>query len=267
MEDPLTESPEAQEPLETEDFASSGPFAERTPVVAAARGIRKSFKIGDRELEILHGVDLDLRQGEVLALVGASGAGKSTLLHILGLLDRPSEGKVWIEGRDAWSLSVHERAAIRNTRIGFVFQFYHLLPELSALENVLLPAMVLESRLAYRSKKREYVGRATELLERFGLQERLKHRPGALSGGERQRVALARALLLDPPILIADEPTGNLDSATGQRVLDLLFEEQERRQLSLMLVTHDLRLADRCERVLDMQDGLIQADSAVPLPT
>ncbi len=250
---------------DTEQLASAGPFARDTPFVSA-RGIRKSFRIGDRELEVLHGVDLHLRAGEILALVGASGAGKSTLLHVLGLLDRPTEGTVLIEGHDAWSLGIAERAALRNRRIGFVFQFYHLLPELTAVENVLVPGMISDSWFGFRRKRREYVERSVTLLERFGLGKRLEHRPSQLSGGERQRVALARALFHDPPILIADEPTGNLDTATGERVLELIFEEQQRRALSLLLVTHDMRLANRAQRVLYMEDGMIQADSSQPVP-
>ncbi len=222
-----------------------------------ARGLTKSFTLGPRKLEILHGIDLDLRQGELLALVGSSGAGKSTLLHCLGLLERPDTGVVRLQDVSCWDLPLTERAALRNRRIGFVFQFYHLLPELTALENVLLPAMIGESRLQFSAKKGEHRARATALLERFGLAERLGHRPSQLSGGERQRVAMARALYLDPPILLADEPTGNLDSATGTAVLELLLEEQRRRRLSMILVTHDERIAARCERVVSMRDGKI----------
>ncbi len=229
-------------------------------------GLRKAFKIGDRTLEILHGVDLSIRHGEVVAMVGTSGAGKSTLLHVLGLLDRPSEGKVLLEGADAWSLPTAARAELRNKKIGFVFQFYHLLPELSAVENALLPAMIAESRSEFRRNKDEHFERASTMLHRFGLGARLKHRPEQLSGGERQRVALARALFLNPPLLIADEPTGNLDSVTGQKVLELLFEEQERRGITLLLVTHDERLARRCNRILHMGDGMMIRDSAIPVP-
>jgi len=237
-----------------------------TPVVASTDAVRRSFRAGDRSLEILHGVDLRLHQGEILGLVGASGAGKSTLLHILGLLDRPTEGTVTIEGKDAWALSGQNRSALRNLRLGFVFQFYHLLGELSAVENVLLPAMISDSAIGFSRKRRHYRERAKDLLVRFGLETRFAHRPAQLSGGERQRVALARALFHDPPILIADEPTGNLDSTTGDRVLELILEEQRSRQLSLLLVTHDPRLADRCDRVLHMEDGVIQADSSTPMP-
>ena len=227
----------------------------------AARGIVRSFRIGAQKLEVLHGVDLELRRGELLALMGSSGAGKSTLLHILGLLDPPTAGEVILEGESAWQRPVEERARLRNEKIGFVFQFYHLLPELSALENVLLPAMIAESALEYRSRRREHEERARAMLERFGLADRLKHRPPQLSGGERQRVAIARALFLDPPILIADEPTGNLDSATGEKVLELLLAEQEKRGLSMLLVTHDERIARRCKRVVAMRDGRIESDS------
>ncbi len=239
---------------------------EKARTILSAEGIRKSFSMGDRSLEILHGIDLELREGELVALVGASGAGKSTLLHILGLLDRPSEGRVVIDDTEAWQESTTHRARIRNERVGFVFQFYHLLPELNAIENVLLPAMIRDSRLTFRSRKAEYLARAEELLDRFEMGARRKHRPAQLSGGERQRVAMARALFHDPAILLADEPTGNLDSATGEKVLELLFEEQRRRSLSMILVTHDARLAKRCQRTLFIEDGLIQADTAVPVP-
>ena len=233
-------------------------------VVLAARDVRKSFAIGERSLEVLHGTDFDLRQSERLCLMGASGAGKSTLLHILGLLEQPTEGRVILAGEDAWSLPARRRAELRNRHIGFVFQFYHLLPELDAVENVMLPGMI--ARTGPRFRRRVGRERARELLTRFGLAERLEHRPSQLSGGERQRVAIARALFLDPEVLIADEPTGNLDTQTGDRVLDLLLAEQETRGLALLLVTHDERIAARCERTLTMEDGLIQADSAHPVP-
>ena len=235
------------------------PLSSNGPVLAA-RGIAKSFTLGDRKLDILHGVDLELARGELVALVGASGAGKSTFLHILGLLESPTSGEVLIEGRSAWTLPVTQRAALRNTKLGFVFQFYHLLSELDAVENVLLPAMILHGRGAYLDKKKALRERARALLVKFGLEHRLEHRPSQLSGGERQRVALARALFLDPPIVIADEPTGNLDSATGEKVLELLLAEQRERNLTLLLVTHDERIAARCSRVVRMQDGRIRAD-------
>ncbi|TDJ66550.1 MAG: ABC transporter ATP-binding protein [Planctomycetota bacterium] len=235
-------------------------------VILRARGIRKSFKVGERRLEILHGIDLDLERGELLGLMGASGAGKTTLLNVLGLLDRPTEGEVFLTGHAAWTLSHTERSHLRNTKIGFVFQFYHLLPELSAIENAILPAMIALSGRAFRRERKHYTEKASEMLDAFGLGDRMGHKPGQLSGGEQQRVAIARALLLDPPILIADEPTGNLDRATGERMLELLLGLQAERQLSMLLVTHDERLASHCERVVYMEDGQIQADSRVPVP-
>ena len=238
-------------------------MSEQAPIQAppvtllAAVGIKKSFAVGDRQLEILHGVDMQLHAGELLALMGPSGAGKSTLLHILGLLDRPSSGQVFLEGQCAFDLPPERRAWLRNQRLGFVFQFYHLIGELTALENVLLPAMIHQGRAAYARDRRAHEEKAEGLLVRFGLQDRLLHRPTTLSGGERQRVAIARALFHDPPIVIADEPVGNLDSATGEKVLELLFQEQARRKLSLLLVTHDERLAARCQRQIYMDAGRV----------
>jgi len=236
-----------------------------TPVLHA-RGIRKSFQVGDRKLEVLHGVHMELMRGEVLCLMGSSGAGKSTLLHILALLEQPTEGQVLLDGVDAWALDPIERASIRNRRIGFVFQFYHLIPELSAVENVILPGMIAHAHGTSKETAREMKERATESLVTFGLEHRLGHRPPQLSGGERQRIAIARALFLNPELVIADEPTGNLDSATGEKVLELLFREQEQRGLSLLLVTHDERIAARCARTAFIDDGLIQADSGTPIP-
>jgi lipoprotein-releasing system ATP-binding protein len=245
----------------SEDFLQDRRPQASFRTLLAARGIQKSFQMGETRVPVLHGVDLELKRGERLALMGHSGAGKSTLLHVLGLLERPSSGEVIIEGRSAWKLSATARAEIRNRRIGFVFQFYHLIPELTALENVLLPAMIAEGPGTYRGRRRQHTDLATEMLVRFGLEARLAHRPPQLSGGERQRVALARALFHDPPILIADEPTGNLDRATGEKVLELLLAEQQRRSLSLLLVTHDERLAARCERVLHMEDGRVRGET------
>lgn len=231
-----------------------------------AREIRKSFQIGERTIEVLHGTHLELRRGERLCLMGASGAGKSTFMHILGLLDEPTEGSVEIEGINAWGLSVNERAKMRNQTIGYVFQFYHLLPELNAVENVVLPARIAASHGVATAELEELEERAKESLIRFGLGDRLTHRPSQLSGGEQQRVAIARALILDPPILIADEPTGNLDTATGKKVLELLLQEQIVRGLSMILVTHDQRIAGSCDRVLSIEDGQIQSDSRVHMP-
>jgi len=236
------------------------------PVLLAARDVKKSFSIGDRRLEVLHGVDLELRQGELLGLVGKSGAGKSTLLHILGLLDPPTSGTVQLEGADAWKLGTIERARLRNAKIGFVFQFYHLLPELDAVENVVLPALIGRKGFGWRGAMKELRPLAQETLVRFGLGDRLSHRPAQLSGGEQQRVAIARAMFLDPALVIADEPTGNLDTSTGEKVLDLLVREQKERGRGLLLVTHDERVAARCDRVVVMQDGRMSADAPFPAP-
>ena len=239
---------------------------DQSSVILQASDIRKSFQLGDSEIEVLHGAHLDLRRGERLCLMGSSGAGKSTFLHILALLEHPNEGQVLLDGIDAWSLSPRERANIRNQRIGFVFQFYHLIPELNSVENVILPGMIAHAHGTSDERPRAMKERATELLVGFGLEHRLTHRPAQLSGGERQRVAIARSLFLDPEVIIADEPTGNLDSATGEKVLELLFEEQRKRELSLLLVTHDEHLSAFCERTLFMADGQIQADSGTPIP-
>lgn len=257
----MTQSPDLQ--------PATAPARAQVPpgtLLLEAEGIRKSFRIGDRTMEVLHGVDIALRSGESVALVGASGAGKSTLLHILGLLDHPSEGRVVIREQDGWALDADARCALRNEAIGFVFQFYHLLAELDAVENVLLPAMIRHSPGRFRQQRRQIRERARTMLTDFGLGERLSHRPGQLSGGERQRIAIARALFNDPSILIADEPTGNLDTGTGEKILDLLFAEQARRQVAMLVVTHDSRVAVRCDRTLFMEDGMIQGDSSVPIP-
>lgn len=243
------------------DFAASNHKA-----VLTARDVRKAFQVGDRSIEILHGAHLELFEGERLCLMGASGAGKSTFLHILGLLEEPTEGEVMIGGKNAWKLPSSERARLRNQHLGFVFQFYHLLPELNAVENVLVPAMIAHAHGDRKMNRALDKSRARDLLVKFGLDKRLDHRPGQLSGGERQRVAVARALFLDPEILIADEPTGNLDTATGEAVLELLLDEQHERKLSLLLVTHDERLSGRCDRTLYMEDGQIQADTSVVIP-
>jgi lipoprotein-releasing system ATP-binding protein len=221
-----------------------------------ARGVKRRFRVGERTLEVLHGVDLELRPGERVALMGSSGAGKSTLIQILGLLDAPDEGEVYYGEVSAWKQPVDARARLRNRSIGFVFQFFHLLPELDAVENVLLPAMI-SGDPDVKSQRKELRERAVQMLRDFGLGERLDHRPAQLSGGEKQRVAIARALLLDPQLVIADEPTGNLDSTTGAKVLDLLLDEQKKRNLTLLLVTHDERVAARCSRIVHMRDGRV----------
>lgn len=217
-----------------------------------ARGLHRTYRgVAGPELHILRGVDFTLDWGEAVAIVGASGSGKSTLLHLLGVLDRPSAGSVHVDGTDAATLSGEEAAALRNNRIGFVFQFHHLLRDFTALENVMVPALIRgDSPDAARS-------RAAELLDQVGLGGRLAHRPRQLSGGEQQRVAVARALVNDPYIVLADEPTGDLDTATSRDVQDLLFEMKARHGVALAVVTHNPELASKAERVLRLREGVL----------
>jgi len=216
-----------------------------------ARQVHKSFTLGRRSLEVLRGVNLTLAEGDFLALRGASGAGKSTLLHLLGGLDTPDAGEIRFAGKNLVSLSRRELARFRNRRVGFVFQAYHLLPELDAMENVCLPA-----RMA-RVPAREAEKRGRELLARVGLKDRMGHRPYELSGGEQQRVAIARALINNPDIVLADEPTGNLDSHTGEQIIELLFELHNEMRTTLIIATHDAKVAARALRVVELVDGQI----------
>jgi len=228
-----------------------------TPPVLAAVGITKTYRLGKQEIPVLRGVDLHVQQGEILALLGASGAGKSTLLHVLGLLDPPSSGEVRFDGKPVHHLPVRERARLRHAHTGFVFQFYHLIPELTALQNVMLARMMSCSVLQYWGQRKVARQAAVEMLERVGLGDRLRHRPTELSGGERQRVAIARALLAEPRVILADEPTGNLDSATAAGIVDLMFDLQRQRQIAFVLVTHDEDLAQRAHRIVRMKDGVV----------
>jgi ABC-type lipoprotein export system ATPase subunit len=205
--------------------------------------------MGKRTLEVLRGIDLVVARGEFLALRGASGAGKSTLLHLLGGLDLPNAGEISFDGTDLRALSARALAQWRNRRVGFIFQAYHLLPELSALENVALPARVA------RTAPAEAARRAAALLERVGLAQRLEHRPYELSGGEQQRVAIARALVNEPDLILADEPTGNLDSHTGADIIQLLQALRQERQATFIMATHDAHIAARARRVLELADG------------
>ncbi|MCA8953670.1 MAG: ABC transporter ATP-binding protein [Planctomycetes bacterium] len=228
-----------------------------TAPVLAARDVHKTYRLGRQEIPVLRGVDLAIERGEIVALLGASGAGKSTLLHVLGLLDPPTRGEVLYDGEPVHDLSIRERARLRHDHTGFVFQFYHLIPELTALQNVLLARMMTDSVTRYWRGRRAARRAATELLERVGLGERLRHRPTELSGGERQRVAIARALLAEPRVILADEPTGNLDSATAEGVIELMFELQRERAVAFALVTHDERLAARADRIVRLHDGVV----------
>ena len=209
----------------------------------------KSFGNGAKKVEVLRGIDLTFSQGEKAAIVGASGVGKTTLLHILGTLDRPTSGKVLYGGRDIFTLNEKELASFRNQEIGFVFQFHHLLPEFTALENTMMPCLI------QGTSKKEAALRAEAMLTLVGLKDRLPHKPGELSGGEQQRVAVARALVLEPKILLADEPTGNLDSKTGESVFALLQELNRMKNITLIVVTHNPNLAAQMPRQVILTDG------------
>ncbi|MAY73379.1 MAG: hypothetical protein CMJ31_01395 [Phycisphaerae bacterium] len=225
--------------------------------------------MGRVRVNVLKGVDLSVREGEWLCVLGASGSGKSTMLHLLGGLDRPDRagadgggpGSITYGGKDLRKISAGELNRYRNREVGFVFQFYHLLPELRVLENVTIGAMIRHGRFGYRgAAKREAIDSARELLTAFGLADRLRHRPTELSGGERQRVAIARALVNRPRILLADEPTGNLDRVTGESIIETLAETRERLGLTVVMVTHDERIAARAERVVRLRDGVLARD-------
>ena len=209
----------------------------------------KSYGNKSKRVEVLKGVDLTFSQGDKAAIVGASGVGKTTFLHVLGTLDRPTSGKVLYEGKDVYTLNEKGLAHFRNREIGFVFQFHHLLPEFSALENTMMPCLI------QGIPKKESVSRAEAILTLVGLKERLSHKPGELSGGEQQRVAVARALVLEPKVLLADEPTGNLDGKTGESVFDLLRELNRIKGVTLIVVTHNLRLAEKLSRQIQLVDG------------
>ncbi|MCA9406140.1 MAG: ABC transporter ATP-binding protein [Candidatus Omnitrophica bacterium] len=215
--------------------------------------IHKTYTQGKKKLDILKGIDLKVEQGEVLCIVGPSGAGKSTLLHILGGLDYPTSGAVNFDGDSFYKNNDKVRAKIRNNKIGFVFQFYHLFPGFTALENVLFPMMVKEDTVGVK----KFESKGLDLLDQFGLIERIKHKPNELSGGEQQRVAIARAVINDPQILFCDEPTGNLDSENGSEVIRLLLDLNKRNKQTLIIVTHDEELAELCHRTVHIRDGAI----------
>jgi ABC-type lipoprotein export system ATPase subunit len=218
-------------------------------VILSAQDVRKSYQLGGKELSVLQGVDLDLRQGEFMALQGASGSGKSTLLQLLGGLDRPSSGSILFNGNPLRLQTASEAARFRSQHVGFVFQAYHLLPDLDALENVMLPAQVM------RLSRSIIDSRARDLLAKVGLGSRMDHRPSELSGGEQQRVAIARALMNEPEVVLADEPTGNLDSNTEAGIIDLLRKLHQERNLTLLVATHDEIVATAAQRVEHLVDG------------
>jgi len=220
-----------------------------------AKDIKKIYKAGAKEVRAVDGISLEVRKGESLAIVGPSGSGKSTLLHVLGGLDRPTSGKILLEGLDLYSMSDSSRARARNLKIGFVFQAYHLLPEFTALENVMLPALIGRSSLVVsRSSKKE---KAKNLLESVGLSDRMHHRPGELSGGESQRVAIARALINEPQVLLCDEPTGNLDSKNSDAIYAILLDLKIKSGISLVIVTHDETISRSLDRTIRLKDGRV----------
>ncbi len=244
---------EAPRMVRADDGAARGAPVSVQPVLEG-RGLYKTYIDGDRnELAVLEGVEIQVAPGEAIAIVGSSGAGKSTLLHLLGGLDRPTRGEVVLDGRSLAGLTDRELAALRNQRIGFVFQFHHLLQEFTALENVSMPLLI-----AGRGR-REAADRARELLAAVGLSARLKHTPRELSGGEQQRVAVARALANDPAVVIADEPSGNLDAHTSEQLHDLFFKVRDEHGVALVLATHNRELADRADRILLLREGQLQS--------
>jgi lipoprotein-releasing system ATP-binding protein len=226
--------------------------------VMRVRGVKKSFRMGESVVQVLKNVDLTIRPGEFLAIEGRSGSGKSTLLHMMGALDEGDGGTIEYNGRDIATLGSTARSHLRNTEFGFVFQFYHLLPELTVLENAMLAPMIEHSWLKFRAKHGDLKERAVAVLGQLGMDHRLKHRPSQLSGGERQRVAIARALMNEPKVLFADEPTGNLDAETGGQIMKVLETLHQTRGQTIVMVTHDRTVARQADRVLVLREGRLE---------
>jgi len=229
-----------------------------TPPHLAAKAVAKNYRKGQHQVSVLKGVDITVRKGEFLSIVGQSGSGKSTLMHLIGLLDAPDIGEIQLDGQRIDDLPVKTRDQLRNRVFGFVFQFYHLMPELTLIENVLAPLMIRHSVWTYWQRRREFQGRAKEILAKVGLSHRLTHRPSELSGGEMQRAAIARSLIGQPAVLLADEPTGNLDCDTGAEIMDLLRTLNRDDGLTILMVTHDNAIADQAHRIVRLTEGRIQ---------
>jgi lipoprotein-releasing system ATP-binding protein len=234
------------------------PAARGAALLLSARQLHKSYRKGKLEIPVLRGVDFDVCEGGFTAIVGQSGSGKSTLLHLLGTLDAPDDGEIYFEGNRIDHLPSVSRDILRNRHFGMIFQFYHLLPELTTLENVLIPSMIAEGALRYWFNKRRHVERARHLLDMVGLSHRLNHKPRELSGGEMQRAAIARALIADPQLLLADEPTGNLDRQTGREILTLLRSLNVEQNLTIVMVTHDNAIADQADNIVRLVEGRVE---------
>ncbi|MBS0211323.1 MAG: ABC transporter ATP-binding protein [Planctomycetes bacterium] len=228
------------------------------PRVLEATALRKSYRKGQAEIPVLRGVDLHVHESEFLSIIGSSGSGKSTLLHLLGTLDAPDAGEIRFQNKRIDNLPSRARDRLRNGNFGMIFQFYHLLPELTALENILSPLMIRDGVLSYWSRRRQHRAEALRLLELVGLGHRARHKPRELSGGEMQRAAIARALVTQPNVLLADEPTGNLDRKTGQEILDILRSLNESQNLTIVMVTHDLTIAGQADRTVRLVEGQLE---------
>jgi lipoprotein-releasing system ATP-binding protein len=240
-----------------EPAPAARPNAALGPVLLSTRGLFKSYRKGAVGIPVLQGIDFEVRQGEFVAIIGPSGCGKSTLLHLLGTLDAPDDGEVHFEGHRIDNLPAAARDILRNRHFGMIFQFYHLLPELSTLENILAPALIAESTLSYWRRRGKYRRRAFELMDLLGIAHRARHKPREMSGGEMQRAAIGRALLANPKVLLADEPTGNLDRTTGEQIMQTLCELNQREKLTIVMVTHDPWIAGQADRTVRLAEGRI----------
>ncbi len=255
--DQLVNNVQAESAVTGPVIAGRVPLAKTTDIVLEARQLSKIYRKGRHEVRVLQDCDFQAARGQVTAILGQSGSGKSTLLHLLGTLDLPDTGEIYFDSQRIDNLSRRKRDAFRNQKLGMIFQFYHLLPEITTLQNVLMPILIGQGLFSYLRTRTSQVNRAKALLERVGLSHRLSHKPRELSGGEMQRAAIARALVGNPQLLLADEPTGNLDRENGKHILQLLMELNREQGLTIVMVTHDESIAADCDRVIRLQDGCI----------